>query len=204
VRADFEDILRTLQRTNDRQKMLARRAALVSDERLPLQITTLSAISVLEGRVLGHRHDEGADRPYLLLEGFDGRIHLLWQNPQIEAKRRQGLLRVNSFAGMEKHLAGSCSFLTVLDFGNSWKMLQNDAYFRQAAKRLLQSGVQRVDNSWGGWLSNYQKKLSTELIAMRDHEHCANTRYRGDVDESPLMIGRSASHPQFISLAPSR
>jgi hypothetical protein len=171
VRGDFEDILRTLQRTNDRQKMLARHAALVSDELLPLQITTLSEISVLEGRVLGHGHDEGAERPYLLLEGVDGRIHFLWQNPEIEAKRRQGLLRVNSFARIEKHLAGGCSFLTVLDFGNSWKLLQNDAYFRQAAMRLLQSGVQRVDHSWGGWLGDYQKRLSTQLIAMRDREH---------------------------------
>ncbi|HLZ41702.1 MAG TPA: DUF3363 domain-containing protein [Candidatus Sulfotelmatobacter sp.] len=171
VRGDFEDILRTLQRTNDRQKMLARHAALVSDERLPLQVTPVPGMSVLEGRVLGHGHDEGADRPYLLLEGVDGRIHLLWQNPEIEAKRREGLLRVNSFARIEKHVAGGSSFLTVLDLGNSWKLLQNDAYFRQAAERLLQSGVQRVDHSWGGWLGAYQKKLSTELIAMRDHEH---------------------------------
>jgi type IV secretory pathway VirD2 relaxase len=171
VRGDFEGILRTLQRTNDRQKMLARHAALVSDERLPLQVTLVPGISVLEGRVLGHGHEEVSDRPYLLLEGVDGRIHLLWQNPQIEAKRRQGLLGVNSFARIEKHLAGGRSFLTVLDFGNSWKLLQNDAYFRQAAERLLQSGVQRVDPSWGGWLGAYQKKLSTKLIAMRDHEH---------------------------------
>lgn len=171
VRGDFEAVLRTLQRTNDRQKMLARHAALVSDERLPLQVMPVPGMSVLEGRVLGHGHDEVADRPYLLLEGVDGRIHLLWQNPEIEAKRREGLLRVNSFARIEKHVAAGSSFLTVQDFGNSWKLLQNDAYFRQAAERLLQSGVQRLDHSWGGWLGAYQKKLSTELIAMRDHEH---------------------------------
>jgi hypothetical protein len=171
VRGDFEDILRTLQRTNDRQKMLARHAALVSDERLPLQVTPVPGMSVLEGRVLGHGHDEGADRPYLLLEGVDGRIHLLWQNPEIEAKRREGLLRVNSFARIEKHVAGGSSFLTVLDLGNSWKLLQNDAYFRQAARRLLRSGVLKVDHSWDGWLGAYQKKLSAELIAIRDHEH---------------------------------
>jgi type IV secretory pathway VirD2 relaxase len=171
VRGDFEGILRTLQRTNDRQRMLARHAALVSDERLPLQVTPVPGMSVLEGRVLGHGHDEVPDRPYLLLEGVDGRIHLLWQNPEIEAKRREGLLRVNSFARIEKHVAGGSSFLTVLDFGNSWKLLRNDAYFRQAARRLLRSGVPKVDHSWGGWLGAYQKKLSAELIAIRDHEH---------------------------------
>ena len=86
VRADFEDILRTLQRTNDRQKMLARHAVLVSDERLPLQVTPVPGISVLEGRVLGHGHDEVSDRPYLLLEAsregftFSGRTPRLKQS----------------------------------------------------------------------------------------------------------------------------
>ena len=171
VRGDVGDVLHTLQRINDRQKMLARHAALVSDERLPLQVTPVPGISVLEGRVLGHGHDEVSDRPYLLLEGVEGRIHLLRQSPEIEAKRRLGLLRVNSFARIEKHVAGGCSFLTVQDLGNSWKLLQNDAYFRQAAARLLRSGVQRIDPSWAGWVGAYQKKLSIQMIAMRDHEH---------------------------------
>ena len=63
VRGDFEDILCTLQRTNDRQEMLAHHAALVSDERLPLQVTLIPGMSVLQGRVLGHGHDEGAEHP---------------------------------------------------------------------------------------------------------------------------------------------
>lgn len=171
VRGDFEAVLRTLQRTNDRQKMLARHAALVSDERLPLQVTPVPGISVLEGRVLGHGHDEGADCPYLLLEGVDGRIHLLRQNAGIEAKRRQGLLRVNSFARIEKHVAGGCSFLTVQDLGNSWKLLQDDAYFRNAAVQLLKNGVPAPDHCWSGWLGEYQKRLSSQMVAMRDHEH---------------------------------
>ena len=171
VRGDFEAVLRILQRTNDRQKMLARYAALVSDERLPLQATPIPGMSVLEGRVLGHGHDEGADLPYLLLEGVDGRIHLLWQNLEIEAKRRQGLLRVNSFTRIEKRVAGGCSFVTVQDFGNSWKLLQNEAYFRQAATRLLRRGVQEIDHSWGGWLGEYQRRLSAQIVAARDFEH---------------------------------
>ena len=41
VQADFEKVLRTLQQSGDRQKMLAAHGALVSDKRLPLQVTTL-------------------------------------------------------------------------------------------------------------------------------------------------------------------
>jgi len=171
VRGDFEAVLRTLQRANDRQKMLARHAALISDERLPLQVTPVPGISVLEGRVLGHGHDEGADRPYLLLEGVDGRIHLLRQSPEIMEARRNGKFRVNSFVRIQKYAAGARPLVSVQDLGNSWKLLQNDAYFRHAATRLIRNGVQHVDCCWGGWLGAYQKRLSTELIAVRDHEH---------------------------------
>jgi type IV secretory pathway VirD2 relaxase len=171
VRGDFEGILRTLQRTNDRQKMLARHAALVPDERLPLQVTPVPGISVLEGRVLGHGHEEGADCPYLLLEGVDERIHLLRQSPEIMEARRNGKFRVNSFVRIQKYAAGARPFVSVQDLGNSWKLLQNDAYFRHAATRLIRNGVQHVDCCWGGWLGSYQKRLSTEVIAIRDHEH---------------------------------
>jgi type IV secretory pathway VirD2 relaxase len=170
VRGDFEEVLRTMQRANDRQKMLARHAALVSDERLPLQITPFPAISVLEGRVLGHGHEENTGRPYLLLEGVDGKIHFLWQSAEIQAARRQRLLRVNSFVRIEKQFASTRPFLRVEDLGDSRKLLENDDYFRKTASRLLQNGVPQIEPSWGGWLGDYQKTLRTHLIAMQDRE----------------------------------
>lgn len=170
VRGDFEDVLRTMQRATDHQKMLARHAALVSDERLPLQITQFSAISVLEGRVLGHGHEENTGRPYLLLEGVEGKIHFLWQSTEIQAARRQRLLRVNSFVRIEKQFASTRPFLRVEDLGDSRKLLQNDAYFRDTASRLLQSGVLEIESSWGGWLGEYQETLRAHLIEVRDHQ----------------------------------
>ena len=170
VRGDFEDILRTMQRTNDRQKMLARHAALVSDERLPLQITSLSGISVLEGRVLGHGHEENSGRPYLLLEGVEGSIHFLWQNSDIQAARRQRQLRVNSFVRMEKQFASTRPFLKIEDLGDSRKLLENDVHFRKSAMRLLQNGVVEIEPSWGGWLGDYQQRLRVHLTMVRDHE----------------------------------
>jgi type IV secretory pathway VirD2 relaxase len=163
VRGDFEDVLRTMQRTTDRQKMLARHAALVSDERLPLQITPFPAISVLEGRVLGHGHEENSGRPYLLLEGVDGKIHFLWQSAEIQAARRQRLLRVNSFVRIEKQFASARPFLKIEDLGDSRKLLENDSYFRKAALRLLQNGVVEIEPLWGGWLGDYQKTPDARL-----------------------------------------
>jgi Protein of unknown function (DUF3363) len=170
VRGDFEDVLRTMQRTNDRQKMLARHSALVSDKRLPLQITSLSGITVLEGRVLGHGHEENSGRPYLLLEGVEGKIHFLWQNGEIQAARRQGQLRVNSFVRMEKQFASTRPLLKIEDLGDSQKLLQDDAYFRKTASRLLQKGVQVIGPLWGGWLGDYQERVCSKLTVIRDHE----------------------------------
>lgn len=149
----------------------ARHTALVSDERLPLQVTPVPGVSVLEGRVLGPGHDKGADCPYLLLEGVDERIHLLRQTPEVMEARRNGQLRVNPFVRIQKYSAGARPFVSVQDLGNSWKSLKNDAYFRHAATCLTRNGVQQVDCCWGGWLGAYQNRLSTELIAIRDHEH---------------------------------
>jgi type IV secretory pathway VirD2 relaxase len=170
VRGDFEDILRTMQRANDRQKMLARHAALVSDERLPLQITPLSAISMLEGRVLGHGHEENSDHPYLLVEGVEGKIHLLTQNSEIQAARRQRQLRVNAFVRIERQFAGARPILRIEDLGNSRELLRNDAHFRTAALRLLQKGVLEIERSWGGWLGEYQGHLRAHLVLARDRQ----------------------------------
>ena len=179
VRGDFEEVLRTMQRANDRQKMLARHAALVSDERLPLQITPFPAISVLEGRVLGHGHEETSGRPYLLLEGVEGKIHFLWQNAEIQAARRQRQLRVNSFVRIEKQFAGTRSFLKIVDLGDSRKLLENDAYFRNTASRFQQSEAPEIEAAWGGWLGDYLKLLSAHLSAIGDQRREVPRRHIG-------------------------
>ena len=55
VQADFETVLRTLQQSGDRQKMLAAHGALVSDKRLPLQVTTLRQLRASRPRPSPHR-----------------------------------------------------------------------------------------------------------------------------------------------------
>jgi type IV secretory pathway VirD2 relaxase len=67
VRSDFENVLRAMQRAGDRQKMLAAHAALLSDPRLPMQVTDHHSIQLLEGRVLSHGEEENSGRTYMLL-----------------------------------------------------------------------------------------------------------------------------------------
>jgi hypothetical protein len=69
VQGDFEDVLRAIQRASDRQRTLPAHGALLSDERLPFQVTSSAALRELEGRVLGHGQEETTGRTYVLIEG---------------------------------------------------------------------------------------------------------------------------------------
>ena len=115
VRGDFGAVLRMMQRTNDRQRVLASHGALLSDERLPLEVTSFRELNRVEGRVVAHGQEEGTDRAYLMIEGVDGKVHLLYQNADIQNARRQGRLRVNSFAQIEKRFSKGKPLLHVED-----------------------------------------------------------------------------------------
>jgi hypothetical protein len=58
VRREFESILRAMQRSADRQKMLAAHGALISDERLPLAVLDFRRFTSLEGRILVHGEED--------------------------------------------------------------------------------------------------------------------------------------------------
>ena len=108
VRQDFENILRAMQRSADRQKMLAAHGVLMSDERLPLAVLDFRRLTTLEGRILVHgEEDTGrqAGRSYLMLEGTDGQVHYVYYTPEMEGARSQGGLRTNSFVRLRKLFA---------------------------------------------------------------------------------------------------
>jgi type IV secretory pathway VirD2 relaxase len=78
VRQDFENVLRAMQRSADRQKMLTAHGVLMSDERLPSAVLDVRRLTALEGRILVHKEEDSgrhAGRSYFMLEGTDGRVH---------------------------------------------------------------------------------------------------------------------------------
>jgi type IV secretory pathway VirD2 relaxase len=173
VQADFEKVLRTLQQSNDRQKMLAAHGALVSDKRLPLQVTTVRQLQVVAGRVLLHTEDEQTGKRYMLVEGTDGKVHLIYHTDAIEEARKQGKLAVDNFIRIEKRFAKKKPDLRVDDLGDATALLENSSYFQKEADLLLRNGVHDVQPVWGGWLGQYQAKLQITI-------HHAETRKRGD------------------------
>jgi type IV secretory pathway VirD2 relaxase len=163
VQADFEKVLRTLQQSGDRQKTLAAHGALLSDTRLPLQVTNLRQLQRVEGRVLLHTEDEQSGKRYMLVEGTDAKVHLIYHTSAIEEARSEGKLAVGSFIRIEKRFTGKKPALHMDDLGNAKTLLQNTSHFSKEADILLRRGVHEIQPVWGGWLGQYQTKLQTEL-----------------------------------------
>src|SRR5438876_1697650 len=130
VRGDFAEVLRMIERTKDRQRVLAAHGALLYDERLPFAVTSFRDITRLQGRVLAHGQEEHSDRMYLIIESVDGKVHFLYQTDEIQKARRQEQLRVNSFARIEKQFSEEGrSFLHVEDLGDASLLLHDNTYF---------------------------------------------------------------------------
>ncbi len=163
VQADFEKVLRTLQQSGDRQKMLAAHGALLSDKRLPLQLTTLRELQTVAGRVLLHTEDEQTGKRYMLVEGTDANVHMIYHTSAIEEARSEGKLAVGSFIRIEKGFANKKPTLCVDDLGDANALLQNSSHFQREAGLLLRRGIHEVQPVWGGWLGQYQTKLQTVL-----------------------------------------
>jgi hypothetical protein len=99
----------------------------------------------------------------MLLEGTDGKVHLIYHTSTIEEARRQGKLAVQKFIRIEKRFAQTKPTLHVVDLGDANALLENSSYFHKEAELSLRRGIHNVPPVWGGWLGRYQAKLQTEL-----------------------------------------
>jgi hypothetical protein len=183
VRRDFETVLRAMQRTNDRQKMLAAHAALLSDERIPFGVFDLHKLRNLEGRVLGHGEDEsgrGSGRHYLLLEGTDAQVHLIYYTPEMEQARNQGKLRTNSFVRLQKLFENGRPLIEVADDGDSEALLKNRHHFAERARSLRGREDPIGIAGFGGWLGRYRSALASAIEEDRQLRQRPSTRARAE------------------------
>jgi type IV secretory pathway VirD2 relaxase len=168
IRSDFETVLRTMQRTADRQRALAVHAALLSDARLPSKVTNLRSIDELCGRVLGHTEDETTGRAYLMLEGTDHQIHFIDHSFEIEQARQKRQLRPNSFVRFRNKSVNGERIVVIEDFGDGDKVLSSKQHLRSTVRSLLKRGVVPAETGVAGWLGKYEAALvqtATELQA---------------------------------------
>ncbi len=168
VRRDFEDVLRAMQRTGDRQKTLGAHGALLSDERLPIQMLDSRYLTSVEGRVLVHGQDEQSGRNYLMLEGTDAKVHFIHYTPEMEEVRSRGGLRTNSFLRLRKLFIEGRPMLEIDDLGNAENVLNNGRHFDEAAQWLVKRGIIPTEDGWAGWLGRYQSKLRNAALELEE------------------------------------
>ncbi len=157
VRSDFVTVLKAMQQVADRQKTLSAHRALVSDERLPLVVTEPRSIKHLEGRVLGHGENETGKefgRHYMLLEGIDARIHLIYYTPEMEQARSRGQLDANSFIQLRKRFENGRPMLQLSNLGDADELVDKGHFRRQQWFRSARPSSTTAD-AWGGWLGRY-------------------------------------------------
>ncbi|MFZ0934128.1 MAG: DUF3363 domain-containing protein [Bryobacteraceae bacterium] len=159
VRRDFDQVLRAMQRTSDRQRTLAAHGALVSDERLPMEVLDVRQITSVEGRVLVHGQEEQSGRNYLMLEGTDAKVYFISYSREMEGARSRGELRTNSFVRLRKLSPNGALALNVNDLGDAEKLLVNPRHLGERARELIKRGIMPTEDGWGGWLGRYQAAL---------------------------------------------
>ncbi len=180
VRRDFDQILRAMQRTSDRQRTLAAHGALVSDERLPMEVLDWKHVTFVEGRVLVHGQDEQSGRDYLMLEGTDANVYFINYSREMEEARSRGELRTNSFVRLRKLSLDGTTTLAVNDLGDGEKLLINPRHLGERAGELIKRGILPTEDGWGGWLGRYQAALckAAREIEERKERNLARERKR--------------------------
>jgi hypothetical protein len=173
LRQDFQTVLQAMQRTADRQKTIAAHGALLSDARLPIEVTNWHTTTSIAGRVLMHGEDEASGQTFLMLEGIDARVHFVYHNREITRVRAAGGLKVNSYAQLSQSFIDGKSRMIVEDSGDSEGVLRDKGRLRATAAALLKKGILPTEDCWGGWLGRYQAALHE---AARELQYPARTR----------------------------
>jgi type IV secretory pathway VirD2 relaxase len=161
VRPDLEEVLRAMQRVSDRQRTLAANGVPISDERLPIQVLNMRGLTAVEGRILVRGEDEQSGRNYLMLEGTDAKVHLIYYTPEMEEARSRGELRTNSFVRLCKLFVGGQPTLDIHDFGDAEQAVKNRGLLGERASALLKRGIVPTEDGWGGWLGRFQASLAS-------------------------------------------
>jgi hypothetical protein len=97
MKPDMEQVLRAMGRARDRQKTLFAHGALVSDQRLPIEVLDWRQMKTVEGRLLLHGEDEQSGKRFMMLESTSAKVLYIEYTPEMEGIRSRGGLKANSF-----------------------------------------------------------------------------------------------------------
>ncbi len=102
LKPTMESALRQMQISQDRLKTKFAHREMISDPSAPLVATELKQLGQrVAGRVVGTGLNEATNRSYILVEGFDGKVHYLNQAPKVQKMRGEGELNAGEYVSLE-------------------------------------------------------------------------------------------------------
>jgi type IV secretory pathway VirD2 relaxase len=159
LKSDMEQVLRAMQRARDRQKTLFAQGALVSDQRLPIEVMDWQQMKTVEGRVLMHGEDEQSGKRFMMLESTSAKVLFIEYTPEMDSIRGRGGLKANSFLRLRSVSENGRIRAEVEDFGHAEAILTNRTMLREKIHALRETGLGPAEEGWGGWLGRYQRAL---------------------------------------------
>lgn len=102
IKPTMETALRQMQMSQDRLKTKFAHRELISDPSAPLVVTELKALGDrVAGKVVGTGLNEENNRSYILIEGFDGKVHYVNQSAKVQKMRGEGELKAGEYVSLE-------------------------------------------------------------------------------------------------------
>lgn len=102
LKPTLESALRQMQVSQDRLKTKFAHREMISDPSAPLVATELKELGQrVAGKVVGTGLNEATNKPYILIEGFDGKVHYLNQAPKVQKLRGEGELKAGEYIAIE-------------------------------------------------------------------------------------------------------
>lgn len=118
VRPDIEPALRQIGQLQDRTKMLHEHQAMLTEKHAVAQVHIKPPVgTVIAGRVVGGGLNEATDKPYLIIEGHDLRIHMIDQTDSLGKMRGVGQLGNGHVVRLEVKSFGKGTYIDAQDFG---------------------------------------------------------------------------------------
>jgi hypothetical protein len=145
----YEESLRAMQKTIDRQKMMAVHGVISSDKSLPFRKLSFKDVQEVEGRILVHGTEEHGNgiKNFVLVESINGEVLQVPHVREIDQARHHGQLQPGAYIQVKKSTDDPPTF-SVLELGEADSLLLDSAWLRKNGGRLAAG----IPQQFGGWL----------------------------------------------------
>lgn len=177
ISPNLEAALRQVGMLQDRTKMLhAHKAMLTEKHAVPEIHARPPAGTVIFGRVVGGGLNEATDKPYILIEGHDLRVHMLDQTSALQRMRGDAQLQNGHIVALEVKQGSKGTYIEAEDFGAYHKnALPKSALLKAQAFAIEKMGQPLAADlpQAVGFAKDFRQAAAQALDLEKDHSPLA-------------------------------